>query len=272
MVLKMNTNSNSANIVTALGTGGYIPNGVRETSCVLLKLGGTAILFDAGTGCRRLSETRVVELLRDVSTLHVVLSHLHHDHIAGLTWLLRLWTRSLVIYVPTEPILSCNGVASLRSITTRPYFGLPLDEWPSKPVVKAIDGAVLDVDGIEVSVLHQRHDGGSAGYRVGSFAYITDTEPDERHVQFLRDCPVVFMDTMYDAAHRQSLLTEDTNVLDHGSSVSNGRIASDAHVGRLGLVHLDPGYDETSVDRLRQEVQAVFADVFIPVEGQSYSL
>ena len=63
-----------------LGTAGYHPNEHRHTSCYFLPESG--IVLDAGTGLFRLAG------LIQTSTLDILLSHAHLDHVAGLTFLL----------------------------------------------------------------------------------------------------------------------------------------------------------------------------------------
>jgi phosphoribosyl 1,2-cyclic phosphodiesterase len=54
-----------------------------NTSCVEVRVGDTLIIFDAGTGLRRLGEALFVEGAGRPVTAHLLLSHLHWDHIQG---------------------------------------------------------------------------------------------------------------------------------------------------------------------------------------------
>ena len=88
--------------VYPLGVGGFIPNSQRETACILVVDEPSAVLFDVGTGVRRLTDPNVRQALAHVDELKVVLSHFHLDHCCGIPWLLRLWRKPLELYVPSQ--------------------------------------------------------------------------------------------------------------------------------------------------------------------------
>jgi ribonuclease BN (tRNA processing enzyme) len=71
--------------VRCLGTGGWMPTDRRETACYALRDGADLLVLDAGTGFRRLVTDPA--LLEGVERLHVVLTHFHLDHTAGLVCL-----------------------------------------------------------------------------------------------------------------------------------------------------------------------------------------
>src|SRR5919206_3837223 len=83
------------------------PNTVRfggNTSCVEVALdGGATLVLDAGTGIRRLGR----ELLeRGAFRIHLLLTHLHLDHLEGLRFFDPLWDRraTLDIWGPRSPL------------------------------------------------------------------------------------------------------------------------------------------------------------------------
>lgn len=256
--------------ICLLGSAGFIPTGNKETMSVLLIQGKTAILLDAGTGIRRFTDPRIQHHLQGIDTLNVLFSHLHHDHTCGFTWLLRLWTGEIKVYVPSQPLVEYDGIRAMGSLTSPPLFALPLAEWRNCKGIIAIQRKELDIEGITVRIIPQRHRDGSIGFRMGNFAYITDTEPRRDHAEFLQDCDLVLMDTMHDIADFHALNVTEAKPADHGYSVGNARVAVNAHVRRLGLVHIDPLYDAGRVSRLLQETQDVFPGAFIPEEGQFY--
>src|SRR5687768_9381101 len=63
-----------------LGTAGYHPSETRHTACLMLPESG--IVLDAGTGFFRVRQHL------QTSTLDILLTHAHLDHVAGLTFLL----------------------------------------------------------------------------------------------------------------------------------------------------------------------------------------
>ena len=65
-----------------MGAGGFVPTDRRQTTCVLIRHEPTALVLDAGRGFQRLLTDS--SLLDGATTLDVLLTHFHHDHIAGL--------------------------------------------------------------------------------------------------------------------------------------------------------------------------------------------
>jgi len=249
-----------------IGTAGFIPTQNRETSCVLIKTDKSALLFDAGTGVRRLADDKYRKILSGIDILHVFLSHLHLDHTAGFTWLLRLWPGKIIVYIPTRPLVQFDGKESINIYTSHPFFGLPIERWPNFGGINFIDRKEVDCGEFKVRIIAQKHSGGSVGYRTGNFAYITDAEPGENHVDFIRDCELVLADTMYDEA--------DFNVHDnkgeHGWGLGNAGICREANVKKLGLIHIDPSYNGERLDNLLNQTRTIFPHAFIPLESDEY--
>ena len=62
--------------VTLLGTMGWMPSERRETTCTVCRDGDELLLFDAGTGLRRLLTPVGAALLDGVFRVHLFLSHM----------------------------------------------------------------------------------------------------------------------------------------------------------------------------------------------------
>jgi phosphoribosyl 1,2-cyclic phosphodiesterase len=107
------------------GTRGSVPSPGPETiryggntSCVGVTLSdGSLLALDAGTGIRNLG----LALPTDITRLHILLTHLHLDHIQGLVFFEPLFRSQaeIVIWGPASP------EASLRDRIAR-YISAPL--------------------------------------------------------------------------------------------------------------------------------------------------
>lgn len=256
--------------IIPLGTAGFIPTQGKETLSILLIEKRTAILFDAGTGIRRFAEKYIRRQLQDVNELHILISHFHHDHTCGLTWLLRLWESNIKVYVPSQPMVEFDGLNTIDVLTSLPLFALPLKNWQNCKEIVAIKDKEFFVNNVLIKSLPQIHAGGSIGFRVGDFGYITDTEPRDKHVDFLNGCKLVFMDTMHDSSDFQALNVTESTPAQHGYSIGNARVAAKAGIKKLGLIHIDPLYDFKRIRKLLQEAKNEFPGSFIPEEGLVY--
>ena len=63
-----------------LGTSGYHPTRQRDTACLMIPELG--VILDAGSGIFRARE------LIETKELHIFLTHVHLDHVVGLTFLI----------------------------------------------------------------------------------------------------------------------------------------------------------------------------------------
>jgi ribonuclease BN (tRNA processing enzyme) len=257
--------------IVPLGTGGYFPTRRRATASVLVRGERTALLFDAGTGVGRLLEPEFRRQLEGVDCLNILLSHYHLDHVIGLTWLPKVWQSRVRIFAPSEPLVDARAQDALNRLTGTPLFALPLDRFPSPTeVVSVTSEAPLEIGEFSVRVLRQRHSGGSAGFRVDDrFAYVTDTDPGERHVAFLNGVEVAFMDAFYDSAEYAAAGGAPGERLDHGSNAGVAAVAREAGVGTLGLVHINPSYDAERCQAMLEESRTIFAPTLMPEDGMS---
>lgn len=160
----------------ALGTGGYHPNGVRETSCFFVPRWN--LLLDAGSGIYRLPRYFTG------GRLDILLSHAHLDHVHGLTVLPEILHVCQHTHdAPVESVHLWSAPEYLRTVREclldRRLFPAEVDlveheVAPEQP---------LDLPDVTAIAREQTHPGGSLAYRVTDAAdvtlvYATDTTGD----------------------------------------------------------------------------------------------
>jgi len=150
-------------------------------------------------------------------------------------------------------------------------FGSSLKEWPNFGDLISYNTTELLIDGVDIKILPQKHSGGSVGIRIGKFAYITDTEPTKKHIDFIKGCDLVLMDTMFDKKDYEAV-TANNKKAEHGWSIGNGIIASKAKIKQLGLIHINCFYDSHQINNLLSETRSQFKNTMIPQEGVSISV
>ncbi|HEY1369131.1 MAG TPA: MBL fold metallo-hydrolase [Gaiellaceae bacterium] len=220
--------------VTLLGTGGGAPSATRDTSCVLVRDRERALLLDAGTGARRLLAD--ADLLAGLAHVDVVLTHFHFDHVCGLPWLQWLDVET-TIWAPGKWLYgtaSAEVVAPLRRppISPNDISGLPVRE--------LVDGT-QSIGGFEVRAGAQpRHWAPSVGFRIeDDLAYITDTPYERSSAELARGVRHLL--------HEAWSSSRAPNAADRDATAADAaRVASEAGVGDLTLVHLDPRFDDFS--------------------------
>jgi phosphoribosyl 1,2-cyclic phosphodiesterase len=232
--------------------GGHSP-------CVEIVTGGPDhVLCDLGSGVRPFGESILARHGAAPQTLHVFLSHLHWDHIMGLPFF-------GPAYVPGNRLCVYGGhegiEAALRRQMEPPSFPVPFQTMrASFEFVRLAPDRVHEVAGLAVTVMPQRHGGGSFGYRFDdgarSVVYSTDSEhrledPAEREafVRFFRDADLVVFDAMYSLADAVSVKQD----WGHSSNVVAVELCQEAGVRHLCLFHHEPALDDASIARVLAE-------------------
>lgn len=208
-----------------LGTGGYHPSERRHTASLLLPEIGVA--FDAGTAFFRVPqrmETRELDLF---------LTHSHLDHVVGLTFPLVAMQEGLIEAIRIHA--RAHVLEAVRShILAKALF-------PVEPEFEYLElGERVELpDGGVLTHTPLKHPGGATGYRVDwperSFAYITDTTAPGPYVDFVRGVDLLVHECYFpDGVEHWA---EETG---HSCTTPVAKVAAEAGVGRMFLVHTDP--------------------------------
>ncbi|MBD3675349.1 MAG: MBL fold metallo-hydrolase [Planctomycetaceae bacterium] len=208
-----------------LGTGGYHPNNVRHTACVMIPEIG--LIFDAGSSFFR------VPACVQTEDVQIVLSHAHLDHTCGLTFflptLLRGDVKSAQVYGDDKTL---NAVRE-HLFSDEIFPILPDYQFVTIPESLPVGGEGL------LTHISQPHPGGSLGFRVDwpgrSLAYLTDTHCDGSAVEFVREVDVLIHECNFPDGYEE--FAQKTG---HSTPSPVVKMAREAGVGRLILTHLDP--------------------------------
>jgi phosphoribosyl 1,2-cyclic phosphodiesterase len=149
-----------------------------NTSCVEVTLtDGSTLILDAGTGIRNLG----LALPRVEAPIHILLTHLHLDHIQGLMFFAPAFRpeSEIIIWGPASP------EASLRDRVAR-YISAPLApvevrELPSVVSFREADQTEWEIGSAKIRAGAVNHRGPTLGYRIEdsgtTLCYIPDHEP-----------------------------------------------------------------------------------------------
>ena len=134
-----------------------------NTSCVAVALSdGTSVVLDAGTGIRELGAT----LAGGAAPVHVLLSHLHLDHIHGLLFFAPLFDpgREIVIWGPPSADGSVRD--RLARYLSAPLAPIELRELPARVTFRTVPTDGWCVGSAEVAAGLVNHRGTTLGYRI----------------------------------------------------------------------------------------------------------
>jgi phosphoribosyl 1,2-cyclic phosphodiesterase len=276
------------------GTRGSIPSPGPETiryggntSCVGVTLSdGSLLALDAGTGIRNLG----LSLSTEPTRLHILLTHLHLDHIQGLVFFAPAFRSQteIVIWGPASP------EASLRDRIAR-YISAPLSpvevrELPCDVSFRHTPEVEWEIGPARIRAASVAHRGPTLGYRIEdagtSLAYIPDHEPalgadldalEEEWISgfgLARDASLLIHDGQYAESEYPNHVGWGHSSVPHALSFARRTGAR-----RTLLFHHDPLHSDDRLDRLAEEASQRWqalggspASIALGVEGSVHEV
>jgi phosphoribosyl 1,2-cyclic phosphodiesterase len=234
-----------------------------NTSCVEVILSsGDRLILDAGTGIRTLG----MDLLH-ASTVNILLTHLHLDHIQGLMFFSPCFQEAsrITIWGPSSP------EATLENRVAR-YISAPLSpvevrELPCEVDFRDAPASEWQIGSSTIRAEAVTHRGPTLGFRITdgptTLAYIPDHEPAVG--ASLAELPTEWI-SGYDLAKGATLLIHDCQYTDeeypqhvgwgHSALSDTLTLASRAGAERLLLFHHDPLHTDGFLDELQDAARA----------------
>ncbi len=171
--------------VTLCGTRGSLaspgPNTVRyggNTSCVLIQgSDSTSLILDAGSGIRPAAQL----IPQETRQFHILLTHLHMDHVVGLPFFPPLLTPGLDVHIWGPASTTLTLEKRIHRYLSPPLFPLRLGEVQSN-----LQFHELPVDPVEIGEFRIKaelilHPNPTVGYRIQedgvTVTYMPDHEP-----------------------------------------------------------------------------------------------
>ncbi len=148
-----------------------------NTSCVQLTLpSGEILILDAGTGIRTLGLG-----LAPTARIHILLTHLHLDHIQGLMFFPPCFRAEseIVIWGPSSPEASLED--RIARYISAPLSPVEVRELPCSVSFRDTPASEWELGGATIRAEAVTHRGPTLGYRISdadsTVAYIPDHEP-----------------------------------------------------------------------------------------------
>lgn len=290
------------------GVRGSIPSPGKETveiggntACVEVRTDdGILIIFDAGTGIRKLGLSLLEETFcKGGKVGHLFFSHTHWDHIQGFPFFAPAFVgakddqkRTVKDQTNTFHLYGAKKVFerlenTLKGQMEYQYFPIELDSMGAVIQFHEIQEAPLRLGKNIITPKLLNHPNGVLSFRVENetrdkvVVYASDTEhyqDGELDVNVLKiaDHADVFI---YDAMYTPEEYEGDPNN-HHGSKIGWGhstwlegtRLAKKAHVKQLVLFHHDPNHSDTFLRKMEKLAQEHFPNTILAVEGLELKL
>ena len=274
-----------------------------NTSCVEVNVGGHLIILDAGTGIvstgDELMEKYISSAINPQDRIPVkstiLLSHIHQDHLLGLTFFKPMHLASTEL----EIFGAGNDVSDLSNNLSRLVFGktFPLDlgdiackldihnlsdecgillktsERPQIITDPKFEPSQNDVwitfyksyvhpqDGVMIYKI--AYDGRSVVYATDKECYFGG---DKKFVQFAKNCDLLIHDAQYTS---EDYLNPNSPKQGYGHSTYDMAIEvmKQTKAKTLVFFHYDPGYDDEKLNRIKEYYTTAYPNVKMPYEG-----
>jgi phosphoribosyl 1,2-cyclic phosphodiesterase len=254
-----------------------------NTACVEVTLSdGTELILDAGTGICELGRARD----HGDSPVHLLLTHLHLDHIQGLMFFEPLFDPSCAARVYGPVAFSGPLLKRLARYISAPLAPIEIRELPAKVEFEDVHTGTLEIGSATIEAAFVNHRGPTLGYRITdgdvTLAYIPDHEPGlgqrigESPPEWIsgfglaRDADLLIHDCQYTEAEYEGRMG-------WGHSTTGDTVAFARACGakRLALFHHDPLHDDATVGAILEDARSQ-ADGALEVaaarEGQTLDL
>jgi phosphoribosyl 1,2-cyclic phosphodiesterase len=263
------------------------PDTVRHggnTSCVEVELqDGTLLVLDAGTGVRPLG----LHLAEHRGPIHLLLTHLHLDHLEGLAFFTPIWTAGSEVHIwgPRSSLESLKD--RIARYFSPPLFPIDIHDIPAQLTFHDAPEEPWTIGGAEIEAHPVSHPGPTLGYRITgdgvSLAYVPDHEP-----ALSGDLETLAPEWIsgYAVADGVDVLLHDAQYLEreyearagwgHSSVAAAVAFARAVGAGRLVLFHHDPLHSDDDLVELEARARELWgADGTPPklaVEGTTMKL
>jgi phosphoribosyl 1,2-cyclic phosphodiesterase len=263
--------------VTLFGTRGSVPapgpdtarHGGNTPSVEVRGADGTLLVLDAGTGIRCLG----AQLPPDLARIDILLTHLHMDHIQGLGFFGPLYRPDVAVHIwgPASSTLPLD--VRLSRYLSPPLFPVHLRDLPNI-TCHEVPRPTFEIGALRIETALVCHPNPTVGYRI---------EEQGRAIAYLPDHePALCLDngewlepewtSGFALAAGADLLIHDAQFTDqeyarcigwgHSAYRHTFEFAKCVGAKEVVLFHHDPGHDDATLERLREDAVRRFKPEF----------
>jgi phosphoribosyl 1,2-cyclic phosphodiesterase len=242
-----------------------------NTPCVEIRdASGQILIFDGGSGIRELGQQLAAEFAGRDLAANLFLTHFHWDHIQGIPYF-----RPLFAATTTLGVHSWTSGQETRHILEdqmrAPYFPVNLAEVSSRLRFEQMKSERVRLGAVSIESFPLNHPQGAYGYRIEgggkSIVYATDLEHGDAQLdRVLRDYASGADVLIYDAQYNDEEYATHRG-WGHSTWREATRVARDAGVGRLFLIHFDPTHTDADVAESERRAKAEFDAAAAAREG-----
>lgn len=263
------------------GTRGSIPSPGKNTvtyggntTCVELVLDDdTIIIFDAGTGIRKLGNKIIQN--NSNGTIHLFLTHSHWDHIQGFPFFQPAYSDEVHIRIFGCPFVFDKLKEILTNQMESSYFPVNFNQLKAKIIFQEISQNEHWIKNARFSFIRNNHPGIAYGFKVNqsnkTVIFITDNEllpaansANTRWEQFIDFCRNADL-LIHDAHFLQEEMVE-TAGYGHSSYEDAFELGVKANVKQLIFFHHEPDRKDEEIEVILKHYRKKRDDLKIPMK------
>ena len=252
-----------------------------NTSCVEIQHPGKEyLILDAGSGLRDFSNNYIkTGKAAQAATFHILMSHLHWDHIQGYPFFAPAFFPQNKIFIHAY---HKETPRVYREQIRYPTFPVEWEYLMAKQeFIIREECEPFEIAGFKITSIKQDHPGVSYGYRFEKdgkiFVFSSDSEhkldaarPDYPFVSFFKNADLLVFDAQYSLADA-TFNKEDWG---HSSNVMGVELAARAKVKHLCMFHNEPTASDSDLDEFLMNSK-MYGDIYHaetqkPKDGKDY--
>jgi ribonuclease BN (tRNA processing enzyme) len=238
-----------------------------NTPCLLIPINeNKCLIIDAGTGIFYANN------YGDFNEYHIFLTHLHWDHIIGLTTFAPFYDENKTIRIYVQEKENFNSMEFLDSIFNPPFFPVPKKMLKANISVNVLRGDCYIFNSIEISYMEGNHPNKSLIYKIKkadkSLVFATDFEhgtvKDEELIEFARDTDYLVYDTCYfPDDYNGNLNGICKKGYGHSTYKEGATISIKAKVKKMFLYHYSPDYSDDELEKMLELSKKEFSESYL---------
>jgi phosphoribosyl 1,2-cyclic phosphodiesterase len=249
-----------------------------NTICLASRLAKDEYLvLDCGSGVRALGDRIASRGEGSRTTVHILLSHYHFDHISGLPLFHPLYDPDATIRIHGTAPEGRTLKGTLEQFVAPPYFPVRLAGAPAAIEYVELDERPFSVGDVRVSTLPLNHPDGCIAYRLERgghrVVFATDHEHGERDVD---EALAAFSEgvdhLIYDATYLPSEYERLRKGWGHSTWYAAIATARAAGVRNLVLFHHHPDHTDDELDEVLRVARGEFPATIVAREGMAVPL
>lgn len=270
--------------VTFLGVRGTIPTPNKKfmryggnTSCLKItstfNKETTHILFDAGTGIVNYGDGALKEGQR---IFHIFLTHMHYDHIIGLTKFAPLFRTDCQIHFYGQPKEGLPLKQIIEDFFGSPFFPITLKDLPSNKNISFHEISTkesINVNHVRIDAQCLNHPQSALAFRIWNanktahIVYATDHEhgskSDIELKKFIKNTYLFIYDSTYSEKEYKN-----HKGWGHSTAKFGAQLAKDSNVNKFAIFHHDPSHTDRYLEEIvLPEAKKIFHNSILAKEN-----